>query len=26
MARLRDATLDARGFLELAEAQVPHAR
>jgi hypothetical protein len=26
MARLRDATLDARAFLELVEAQVPHAR
>lgn len=26
MARLRDAALDARAFLELVEAQVPHAR
>jgi hypothetical protein len=26
MARLRDATLDARGLLELVEAQVPHAQ
>ena len=26
MARLRDATLDARAFLELVEAQVPHAQ